>query len=88
MAQSKLTDMDSPWKDALEQFLPACMELYFPEAYRETPSPSSLWRTWQFWRPIRDRRSGLRRSCSPCADCERWGSARRIGKGCSGCSIG
>lgn len=26
-------DVDSPWKDALERFFPACMALYFAEAY-------------------------------------------------------
>ena len=30
-----MTDYDSPWKEALERYLPAFLELFFPEAYRE-----------------------------------------------------
>ena len=29
------TDYDSPWKEVLEQFLPAFLEFFFPEAYAE-----------------------------------------------------
>ncbi len=30
-----MTDYDSPWKEALERYLPAFLEFFFPEAYRE-----------------------------------------------------
>lgn len=35
MSDTSITDLDSPWKEALEHFLPAAMELYFPEAYQQ-----------------------------------------------------
>jgi hypothetical protein len=33
MAKPEQTDFDSPWKDALEHFFPAAMQLYFPQAH-------------------------------------------------------
>lgn len=35
MSHPVVTDMDSPWKDALEHFFREAMELYFPKAYEE-----------------------------------------------------
>ena len=37
MAMSTLpqSDYDSPWKDALAQFLPDALALFFPDAYED-----------------------------------------------------